>query len=627
MPGTLNKDLIFACLAWAGFVLILGIVPWLFAPESGLPNTASMQGYNIGLAYLLTAGWTLCIVLMFWIYGDIEHLDTITSPPSPGHTKKIKLAEVLIVGSAVTLFYWPAALARFGPHVEDSYFLATLWRMACGEIPYTDFEFLYGPAMIHLPGWWLTVTGFSMKSYYTVLMLLQVAFFVTLVFILQKYTARFWLRLLAFLVLLPFFLDILFGLNWIPWRHFSVVLVILVLARNPHARSAAVIAAIIAGLAAAYSYEYGIAALLSGLAILITLLFESNRLPIVLNMLLLPLVAIAVWALTTFAMTGFNFSAYISSTLHIAETASELGLGQFAFHWTIHSLALFFLLASLAVIGGRGLRHLGRVAVSEGDLHLIGAAVFALVSLKIAFQRVDHVHLIVPFIPLILMLALNQPRRLLVTSRALRNTMLSAIVIVSITHAIGNVPLGRLVTFGIARGLLHEATDRPVVGQIDSRYLAAHGERSESKSEIIDIAARLNAPDLRDKPVLFYGGIWSRGVEAGICPAGYSFYDLLYSDARKPLVNTARTTSDLIVVMRQRDYGRLFSGAEPNSPTRKPNILERAARITSSVHFTETRLETDIEYDMWKLQLGDELTRTYQFKERFADVVLLEQKR
>ena len=79
--------------------------------------------------------------------------------------------------------------------------------------------------------------------------------------------------------------------------------------------------------------------------------------------------------------------------------------------------------------------------------------------------------------------------------------------------------------------------------------------------------------------------------------------------------------------IRDRDYDRLFNGAEPNLPTRKPNILERAARITSSVHFTETRLETDIEYDMWKLQLGDELTRTFQFKERFADVVLLEKKR
>ena len=78
MPGTLNKDLIFACLAWAGFVLILGIVPWFFAPESGLPNTASMQGYNIALAYLLTAGWTLCVALLFWILGNIEqHLSLI----------------------------------------------------------------------------------------------------------------------------------------------------------------------------------------------------------------------------------------------------------------------------------------------------------------------------------------------------------------------------------------------------------------------------------------------------------------------------------------------------------------------------------------------------------------------
>jgi len=582
-----------------------------------------MQGYNISLAYVLTVSWVLLCVLLFYLFGNSERPRTIPQASSgPGTT--LRWTEVTVVACAIALFYWPAALARFGPHVEDTYFLAALWRMACGQVPYTDFEFLYGPAMIHIPGWWQRVAGFSMQSYYTILMLFQVSFFITLVSILQKFIPRFRTRLLVFLVLLPLFLDILFGLNWIAWRYFATVIVILVLAKYPRSHSAGLVAGVITGLAAAFSYEYGIAALLSGLAILITLMFQPKRLPVFANLLVLIVVSIVVWGMTVYAMTGASFSAYISSTLHIAESASALGLGQFAFRWTLHSLALFFLLAAIAVIGGRSLRQLGRTSVYEGDLQLIGAAVFALVALKIAFQRVDHLHLIVPFVPLILMLLFNRPRNLMVASPALKKAMLGAIVISSFAHAVGNIPLGRNVTFGVARGLLHEITDRPHVGELDSRRTAIHSERSEAKSRIIDIAARLNAPDLRDRPVLFYGGIWSLGAEAGVCPVGYSFYDILYSDERAPLADTVLATPDLLVVMRERDYDRMFDGMEPDKTGMQVSMLERVSRVVSSVHFTETQLETDIEYDLWKRHLGDQLTGTHRMKERFAGVVLLE---
>jgi len=623
LPVNINRDLVFTGFAWVGFVAILSVVPWLFPPPADLPNTASMQGYNISLAYLLTMGWVLFSVLLFGIFGNPER--SVAVPlSSRGPSASMRWAEVIVVACAVALFYWPAALARFGPHVEDTYFLAALWRMACGQVPYTDFEFLYGPAMIHIPGWWQRFAGFSMQSYYTVLMVLQVTLFIVIVCILQKFIPRFRTRLLAFLVLLPFFLDILFGLNWIAWRYFATVIVILMLAKYPRVHSAAFVAGLISGLAAAYSYEYGIAALLSGLAILITLLFQPKRLPVLINLLILIVASIVVWGLTVYALTGVNFSTYISSTLHIAKSASALGLGQFAFRWTLHSLALFFLLAAIAVMGGRSFRKLGRTSVYEGDLQLIGAAVFALVALKIAFQRADHLHLVVPFVPLILVLLLNRPRNLMVASPALKKAMVGAIVICSFAHTVGDIPLGRNVTFGVARGLLHEVTDRSVVGGFDSRQTGIHGERSEAKSRIVDIAARLNAPDLRDRPVMFYGGIWNLGAEVGVCPVGYSFYDILYSDERAPLVNTVLTTADLLIVMRERDYDRMFDGIAPDTTGKEAGIVKHVSRMIGSIHFTETRLETDIEYNLWKHHLGNELTRTHRIKERFAGVVLLE---
>ena len=44
---------------WAGYVGLLAIVPWQFPPDPDLPNVAARLGYNIEIAYILIAGWTV----------------------------------------------------------------------------------------------------------------------------------------------------------------------------------------------------------------------------------------------------------------------------------------------------------------------------------------------------------------------------------------------------------------------------------------------------------------------------------------------------------------------------------------------------------------------------------------
>ena len=288
------------------------------------------------------------------------------------------------------------------------------------------------------------------------------------------------------------------------------------------------------------------------------------------------------------------------------------------------SLSLFFILAGFTVMIGLSLKKVGRVPLSVGDLQLTGAGVFALVVLKIAFQRADHLHLIIPFIPLIVILLINQSRSGLTSSSLLRRCMLSAIVVVSLAHAVGQLPTGRWVLFGTVRGWLHEVSNRPVVGDVDSRLVGTVSERSEANANTLQLAARLNAADLRDKPVLFYGSIWDESFKGGVCPVGYSFYDILYSDDRKPLLDTIRSTPDLIVVMKGSDYDRLFLSADPVSNPRQAGMLKTIGRIVSSVHFTETLLENEIEYNLWKESLGDHLFSTYKLKERLNGTVLLE---
>lgn len=152
-------------LCWCGFVVLLGFVPWQFPPSPDLPNMASLLGYNVRLAYLLIVGWVLVFSLV------VMALNYRTEMPGKHNTKPtevsirpiIKWSERIIVAVGVTVAYWPASLSRYGPYLEDEYFLNVLWRMRCGELPYIDFEFLYGPLMIMPLGVWTAKFGYQWK--------------------------------------------------------------------------------------------------------------------------------------------------------------------------------------------------------------------------------------------------------------------------------------------------------------------------------------------------------------------------------------------------------------------------------------------------------------------------------
>ena len=149
-----------AVLCWVGFIVLLVWVPKMVPPATGLPNVASVLGYNIDLAYLLTGAWA---VAMAGVAGALSKAPpSYPSPEAPNPTQPVplgrRLIELAVLGLAVAALYWPWSLARFGPHVEDVYFLNILWRIQCGQVPFADFEFLYGPLMLApLSGWPIVV--------------------------------------------------------------------------------------------------------------------------------------------------------------------------------------------------------------------------------------------------------------------------------------------------------------------------------------------------------------------------------------------------------------------------------------------------------------------------------------
>lgn len=612
---------------WTGYVVLLGLVPGWVPPDPALPNAAARLGYDISLAYVTLLGWSVIAAGLAWLNAaDL----TIPAPRAMGAAYRIpalqKWAERAVVALAILVLYWPPAAARFGPHVEDPYFLAALWRAWNGQTPYVDFEYLYGPLTLYPALAWMRLTGFSATAYYAVYAALQLVFFVGLATLLQAYLPRARDRYLAFALLLPMVADFLLGMNFIAWRYAAAGGVILLIAARPRQVMPAAMAGAVAGVGIAYSYEYGIAAVLSGIGMYLVLLFERDRGRILACAGAFVFGALAMAILAGFALTGADLGAYVASTRHVAGTASTLGLGQFALSWTLNSLSLFLLLSVVVVTGGLGLRRLGRMPASEGDLHLAGAAAFALIALRIAFQRVDFLHLAIPFVPLMLVLLLDRPRRLFPTPDGFRAVALAVMVVAAGTQIIGHLPSARWVVISNLRGVLHEVSGRPVAGAFPSRGAATEAERFAARPDVVALAARLSAPDAAGRGVMFYGNLWKLAAASGTVPVGYSFYDILYSDARFPLADTVRQAPDTIVVMQAPTWAHLQSGKDPGAEPSRLNGLQRIAARVSSVHFEQTALEDDVEYRMWRDSLGESLVQTHRAFDTIDGLVLLERR-
>lgn len=596
---------------WLAFIAGLSVFPMLYPPDPGLPNAAAALGYNIPVAYLTFLG--IAGFAGLWIAYLGPTLSSAPSPPSDEETPAWLLwTERLGLLSVIALAFWPPAMARFGPHIEADYAIHALWRIACGQAPYTDFEFLYGPLLIGLAQAWIALTGFSMLSYYTFYMLLQLLMFGTLLLVLQAHIRTPWKRYLALLLVLPFFFDTLVGLNSMPWRYFLVPLMILVIAARPAGPARGLMAGCMIGVQAALSYEYGIAALLTALALYGVQLFYPQRHRAFAAGAIAVVSGVVIWGGLAWLSTGAGFADYLASTVEVSARSSELGLAQFAFHWTGHSLALFLVMCCGMVLFSGSLRYLGRKPLAAGDLHLIGAMVFAGIVFRITLQRVGYPHMIIPFVPLILAVLLNQPRSLLGNSPVLRQIMLAGIVVASVAHGAGHSFMGKWMLQNQAWGILQELREAPTVGSFPSRRPGIHTERWQASPTMIELAALLATPALAQRPVLFYGSTWDWPAHVGVCPSGYSFYDLLYANRLHPHSRTVEENPDLLVVIPTDIYRQLKSGEQPMPAFRQFKDFRKTLGWLTSPHYTQGDFENRAEFELWRESLGATLVKRFR---------------
>jgi hypothetical protein len=630
MPMNGRRFIITATTFWLGYILLLVIVPRISPPDPDLPSAAAVLGYDTGTAFLVAVAWSFLGLLTIGFAsqrGKSLSPTVATNAAEDARTTGIERGRTLEVFAAFAIFslaYFPNFISRYGHYIEDNYFLSVLSRMQCGQLPYQDFEFLYGPLMIFPVSAWIDLFGFSMQNYFAFLAIAEGAAFALVMCILQRYVPDRRTRLLAFALLVPFLFDTLLGFNWIAWRRLFGVVALLIVSARPLAPRAILAAGALTGVSIAYSYEYGLLGLGAALCVHLAMAIGPERGRALRAALGLAVTSGLCWLALTVMATGATFPDYLALTATILKRASSAGLGGFAFYWTLHSLALMGLLAVAIVVVGGGIFRIFRESLSEGDRLLLGSVAYTIVGLKVALQRADVWHMGAPFIALILAFLLAPPRRLFVLSTAVTRGVWGLIAIAAFAQTVGLAPIGSYFASGLARGALDVITGKATTGDFKSRTYSVERERSEPNANLIALAEYMAEPERAERPVLFYGDRWWMGYHIGVCPSGYSFYDSLYSDAERPMLSFIDKNPDSLVVMSADVYDRLLlGGATQKIEPRELSLTERLGSWLSTVHYQQSPIEREIKFQLWKESLGDRLMADWTRIAQFDQEVIL----
>lgn len=609
-----RRDATIAVAAFAMLVAALPVVPrWVSGSTQGV-SAALAEGYNTGAAFWTVVVWSLIVVATFaWRHRRVNALpsagagsepDQRSVPAGPAARRWLERGAVFFVAS---LAYSPLFLARYAPYSEDVYFLTALGRLDCGQVPYQDFGFLYGPLMLYLPWGWSQIFGVGVASYFAFLSLFEGLQFAIVIAVLQRLVPSPRERYAVFAVLAIFLYNNLFGLNYNGARWLVPALAVLLTARRPSDRATAVWCAVLLGLHLAYSHEYAVAALVAITAIFALVAWRDPR-AAVRAWLTIGGASIAIWAAVVFLLLGTSVPAYVQ---HVREIVSLMASGHagFRFFWTANSLALFGLLTLACVIVGATLGS--GAGARPGPRFLIGAVVFTLVALKSGLTRADLWHLEPPFLPLLLAFVLPWSSGVLLPQPAVRTVARGLVAVAAATFLIGIAPMASLHAVSLARGV------RDAIGGRALRPPLGH--------DLHALAQFLTDPD--DSPVLFYGRAWALSSRIGVCPAHYKLDDLMYSEFLRPEAEYLASHPETRVVIRRDEFAALSGGRNAHAPGRLAlTPMKQIGRWLSTVHYDAADTEARLQNEARARLTGDYLRRTYEPAAAFGEYLVLKRR-
>lgn len=625
-----GRERLLASVAFAVLVAGLLVVPRLVPPTSTVGiSAAAAHGYNTAAAFWTVLVWSVLLVGTFaWRARRTAPIDRTDDgakevPDGRGDGGTLDWRELGAVFVLFAFAYCPVFLARYAPYSEDVHFLTALGRMECGQLPYRDFGFLYGPLMIYLPWGWSQLFGVGLVSYYSFLALFEGLQVAALMAVLQRLVPARRERYVVFLLLLPFVFNNLFGLNYSGTRWLLPTLVVFLAALRPYDRVAIAWCGLLLGIHLTYSHEYAIAGLLAIGGMHGVLFWHGRRRESLRAVLAIGIGSTITWAALAFLLLGATVPEYLRHAREIVGMMSS-GHAAFPFYWTANSLALFGLLTMACCILGR--RLAARQEPDANSRLLLAAVLFTLVTLKSGLTRADLWHLDPDFLPLLFVFLLPFSANALLPDRTPRRFAFGLVGVAAVTFVVGVAPMLSLHAVSYVRGLGDTLAGRPL--RAESRGAPGRGferERSHPDADVLALGEYLRSTGNRDRPVLFYGRAWALSARIGVCPAHYKLDDLMYTEFGRREAVYLEAHPDVRVVMHRDEFERLYGPGDATPPHSRLVLTptKQLARWLSTVHYDSAETEARLQNEARGRLTGDYVRAAYEPVASFGAYLVL----
>jgi hypothetical protein len=617
----------------AAFIPALGVLPYYVRPPDGVASAAALAGYNNAAAF-----WAVLLVALVGLAGCAlfeRRRDQGARAVDPGEPVRPAavpwstscMVALVAVAAAVAVAHWPSFLARYGPYREDSYFLSVLHRMDAGQKPYQDFETLYGPLMLYLPYWWTRLFGYSMTAYFGLIALLEAALSAVLLWITLRYVTSTRQRVFVFLLFLVFAANVMLGLGSNGIRRLFPVLVLLIAAYEPTHWRTVLTAALVTGVGAAYSHEFGALALVTLGALYGTMFLRRPSRQLFGAAAIAIVTAAATWLLCCWLILGPLLPTYLQHAVYGAGRFAQEA--SFAFSWTGHSLATFALLAIAIVVVGCGLGGPWRVQFAAGDVVMVGGLVYALLALRSGLNRADMWHLTAAMLGLFFAFLLPLPRRVCTVSPALQRAANVLIIVIAVTYLVGMAPAVQYVVSGYLRGARDVFLGSRTIEMAVTRAPTIETERSEPSRALQALGEYLAARERRDRPVVPYSTLWWIDKRAGFRKTIYPTDDFLLSDEMGEDVREYLSAHpDSLVLIAADEHARLAARARseplpPGKPLFGTSLTKRIIGWLSTIEYGAAEDEHLQKGRRWDRTVGAYLIVEYRVVTQFDTVLVM----
>ncbi|WP_170765250.1 hypothetical protein [Ruegeria lacuscaerulensis] len=607
----------------ASFILVLPLIVWLpqaFGHAPGVISTAQAEGYNNRIAHITTVLWIFFTVTGVWVLSRGAEF----SPRSPAQSASksgwaATLLLPLLVFIAIVFAYFPPALAPSGPFFEESIHLTALHRMLGGDVPYQDFEFLYGPLMLYPAYWWTKLTSFSLVSFYTYVMILELLVMLALLIPIQTYISSFWARLGAFLLLSSLYFNTMLGPNQNGLRKLAGVLILISVAHRPFHTGLCVLHGIALGLLLSYSQDFGAATAIGIFAIYASIFAKLRDWRAITALLLTAGISFVIWVGCLWLLLGPAVGDYFSVVRYLTGQF-DAGEAAFRFYWTASGLAVFALVLIAIWLTGSALSRNWIDTPGPSDLLIIGALAYAAILLKSGLSRADQWHLVPSVLPIAFCLILPLRASYAPIANSLRGLGIALTLILALTYTFGQFTIARYVfrdgLLANYQAMISGQLARPdtIVNSVQQNLLR---EKSDPDENIVELSRFLSEPPQRGKPVFAYDRLWSLPAKLGVSKVGFLTDNYIYGDERGQLLRQMLNENpDVLVVIDRESYDWMSSTPDDAPPPPGNHWVSRGKygelrAMLASVHVPAVPLEAMQMRTRWRRLVGNYLMGNY----------------